>query len=41
MPALVAAYDIAPPSGRQFIEKTLAEFDPSVLVLMRSEGERR
>ena len=33
MPALVAAYNNAPPSGRQFIEKTLAEFDPSVLAL--------
>ena len=33
MPALVAAYDKAPSSGRQFIEKTLAELDPSVLAV--------
>ena len=33
MPALVAAYNNAPPSGRQFIEKTLAELDPSALAL--------
>ena len=41
MPALVAAYNNAPPSGRQFIEKTLAELDPSVLASIRSGGERR
>jgi hypothetical protein len=40
MPALVAAYKDAPLSGRQFIEKSLAEFDPSVLASVRSEGER-
>ena len=41
MSALVAAYNNAPLSGRQFIEKTLAEFDPSVLALVRSGGEHR
>ena len=41
MPALVAAYNNAPPSGRQFIEKTLAELDPSALALIRSGREHR
>ena len=41
MPALVAAYKDAPFSGRQFIEKSLAEFDPSILVSIRSEAEHR
>ena len=41
MSALVAAYNNAPLSGRQFIEKTLAEFDPSALALIRSAGEHR
>ena len=40
MPALVAAYKKAPPSGRQFIEKTLAEFDPSMLAPIRSDRKR-
>ena len=38
MPALVAAYNNAPPSGRQFIEKTLAEFDPSALASSAREA---
>ena len=41
MPALIAAYSNAPPSGKQFIEKALAEFDPSALASVRSEAERR
>jgi hypothetical protein len=41
MSALVTAYNNAPPSGRQFIEKALAEFDPSALALIRSGGEHR
>ena len=41
MSALVAAYNNAPLSGRQFIEKTLREFDPSALALIRSAGEHR
>jgi hypothetical protein len=38
MPALVAAYRDAPPSGKQFMEKALTEFDPSILALVRSGG---
>ena len=38
MRALVAAYKKAPPSGRQFMEKALAEFDPSALASIRSEA---
>jgi hypothetical protein len=41
MPAIVTAYNNAPLSGRQFIEKTLAEFDPSMLASIRSEGQHR
>ena len=37
--ALAAAYQNAPLSGRQFIEKTLAEFDPSALASIRPDGE--
>src|SRR5215475_16152481 len=35
MPALADAYRSAPPSGKQFVEDTLAEFDPSVLAVIR------
>jgi hypothetical protein len=38
MPALTAAYNNAPQSGRQFIEKALGEFDPSMLAAVRAEG---
>jgi hypothetical protein len=38
-PALVNAYNNAPPFGRQFFEKALAEFDPGMLASIRSEGE--
>jgi hypothetical protein len=41
MPALIAAYNNAPSLGRQFIEKTLAELDPGMLVASRSEGQQR
>jgi len=41
MPALVAAYNKAPPLGRQFIEKTLADLDPSMLATIRAEKDRR
>jgi hypothetical protein len=41
MSALVTAYNNAPLSGRQFIEKTLAEFDPSALEPIRSRAEHR
>ena len=41
MSALSAAYDNAPPSGREFMERTLAEFDPSALATVRSGSERR
>ena len=38
MPALIAAYNKAPPAGRQFIEKTLAELDPSMLASIRPKA---
>ena len=38
-PAIVAAYNNAPSSGRQFIEKTLAALDPSMLASIRSKAE--
>ena len=38
MPVLVAAYGSAPQVGRQFIEKTLAEFDPGMLAAIRPKG---
>src|SRR5262249_38635151 len=41
MPGLVAAYKNAPILGRQFIEKTLGEFDPSALTSMRSGAAQR
>ena len=41
MPAIVAAYNTASPSGRQFIEKTLGELDPSMLAAIRSKAEDR
>jgi hypothetical protein len=36
MSALIDAYNKAPPAGRQFIEKTLAELDPSTLASIRT-----
>jgi hypothetical protein len=36
MPAVVAAHNAATTSGRQFIEKTLGELDPSALAAIRS-----
>ena len=36
MPALTAAYRNAPSSGREFIEKSLAEIDPSLLASIRA-----
>ena len=41
MPALMAAYKKAPRAGRQFIEKTLAELDPSMLAAIRTENTQR
>jgi hypothetical protein len=41
MPAIVAAYNDAPAAGKQFMEKAIAEFDPSVLALIRSQGQHR
>lgn len=38
LPVLVAAYRSAPLMGRQFLEKTLAEFDPGVLAAIVSKG---
>jgi hypothetical protein len=38
MPALAAAYNNAPFSGRQFIEKTLGALDPSLLASIRPKG---
>jgi hypothetical protein len=39
MPALVAAYNNAALSGRQFIEKALGEFDPNILAAIRADGD--
>src|ERR1035437_369892 len=39
MPAMIAAYNNAPLSGQQFIEKTLAEFDPSMLASIHSGAQ--
>ena len=36
---IAAAYNNAPPPGRQFIEKTLGALDPSMLALIRSKAE--
>jgi len=41
MPALVAAYRSAPLVGRQFLEKSLTELDPSAVATVRSEVESR
>ena len=41
MPAMIAAYNNAPLFGRQFIEKTLAEFDPSMLASIHSKEQLR
>jgi len=38
MPALAAAYNDAPASGRQFIEKTLGALDPGLLASIRPKG---
>jgi hypothetical protein len=35
-PAIVAAYNAAPPAGRQFIEKTTGEIDPSAVESLRA-----
>lgn len=40
-PAIVAAYDNASSSGRQLIEKTIGELDPSMLTSIRSKAENR
>jgi hypothetical protein len=40
-PALIDAYNKAPPAGRQFIEKTLAELDPSMLASIRTEKDHQ
>lgn len=39
MSALTDAYNKAPPAGRQFIEKTLVELDPSALASIRAEKD--
>ena len=36
MPAVIAAYNSAPVAGQLFMEKTLAEFDPSMLKAIHS-----
>ena len=41
MPAIVAAYSNAPISGRQFIQKTLTEFDSAILPSTHSDGRPR
>jgi hypothetical protein len=41
MPAIVAAYNNAPLSGQQFIEKTLGEIDPSMLASIHSKDQLR
>jgi hypothetical protein len=41
MPAIIAAYNNAPLSGQQFIEKTLGEFDPSMLASIHSKDQIR
>jgi len=35
MPALIVAYANAPPAGKQFVEKSLSELDPSALAVIR------
>lgn len=41
MPTLISAYNKAPLAGRQFIEKTLAELDPSMLASVRAEKDHQ
>ena len=41
MPALIAAYNNAPLSGQQFMQKALAEFDPSILASIHSGAQQR
>jgi hypothetical protein len=41
MPAIIAAYNNAPLSGQQFMEKTLAEFDPSMLASIHPGAQQR
>jgi hypothetical protein len=41
MPAIIAAYNSAPMFGQQFMDKTLAEFDPSILASIHSGAQHR
>ena len=41
IPAIVAAFNNAPLSGKQFIDKTLTELDRSLLPLIHSEASHR
>jgi hypothetical protein len=41
MPAIIAAYNNAPLSGQQFMQKVLAEFDPSILASIHSGAQQR
>jgi hypothetical protein len=41
MPAIIAAYNNASLPGQQFIEKTLTEFDPSMLASIHSGAQQR
>ena len=41
MPAIIAAYNSAPIFGQQFMDKTLAEFDPSILASIHSGARQR
>jgi hypothetical protein len=38
--AIVAAYNVAPPEGRQFIERAIREIDPSAAESLRGSGQR-
>lgn len=38
LPALLSAYDTAPQSGREFLEKAIEEIDPAFLKAVRSAG---
>jgi hypothetical protein len=41
MPAIIAAYNTAPLFGQEFMEKTLAEFDPSILASIHPGAQQR
>jgi hypothetical protein len=38
--AIIAAYNVAQPAGRQFIEQTVREIDPSAVEWLRASAQK-